>query len=291
MGYFRFRRSIKIAPGVRWNIGKKGSSISVGGHGITHTIGPKGSRTTIGIPGTGVSYTHIHSSTTKSGQTSPPPAVPSVTGSAAPPNSQPQSTRSRSLYVLGIILLGIWLLNKLAEQNSPAPTTAHSSPPTSTPRATATPFYSEATPRSSTSLFPPLPSYSPSAARSETPILRATAVEATQRAAQAATPMQTPGASPVQTASVYPTVSPSASPLLTPTYKVVGVRAGDFLSLRGGPGSSYPLIARIPPSMRGILSAGTRAENGSTIWQQISVRGYTGWVNKDYLEEERVRGH
>lgn len=53
---FRFRKSIKIAPGVRVNVGKKGSSLSVGGKGATVNFSKKGTRTTIGIPGTGISY-------------------------------------------------------------------------------------------------------------------------------------------------------------------------------------------------------------------------------------------
>lgn len=58
MGFFRFRRSFKIAPGIRWNLGKRSSSISLGGKGFHYTVGgPRGSRTTVGIPGTGISYT------------------------------------------------------------------------------------------------------------------------------------------------------------------------------------------------------------------------------------------
>lgn len=53
---FRFRKSIKILPGVRINIGKTGISTSFGGKGFTTTIGRGKERTTIGIPGTGVSY-------------------------------------------------------------------------------------------------------------------------------------------------------------------------------------------------------------------------------------------
>jgi hypothetical protein len=60
MGYFRFRRSFKILPGVRWNIGKKSSSVSLGGRGFHYTIGPAGQRTTVGLPGTGLSYTSVH---------------------------------------------------------------------------------------------------------------------------------------------------------------------------------------------------------------------------------------
>lgn len=66
MGFFRFRRSVKLFPGVRWNIGKSSSSLSFGGRGYHYTVGSRGSRTTIGIPGTGLSYTETsgHTSTT-----------------------------------------------------------------------------------------------------------------------------------------------------------------------------------------------------------------------------------
>lgn len=50
---FRFRKSIKIAPGVKINIGKRGiSSLSVG----KTNIGKHGVYHTISIPGTGISY-------------------------------------------------------------------------------------------------------------------------------------------------------------------------------------------------------------------------------------------
>lgn len=55
----RIRRSIKIAPGIKLNIGKKGfNSVSIGKRGAHYTIGKHGTRTTVGIPGTGVSYTN-----------------------------------------------------------------------------------------------------------------------------------------------------------------------------------------------------------------------------------------
>jgi hypothetical protein len=55
---FRFRKSIRIFPGVRLNIGKNGiSSVSIGRPGATMNIGQHGVRRTIGIPGTGISYT------------------------------------------------------------------------------------------------------------------------------------------------------------------------------------------------------------------------------------------
>ena len=57
MGIFKFRKSKKILPGVKLNIGKKGpSSLSLGGRGSTVNVSNKGTKTTVGIPGTGLSY-------------------------------------------------------------------------------------------------------------------------------------------------------------------------------------------------------------------------------------------
>jgi hypothetical protein len=56
---FRFRRSIRILPGLRLNIGKRGVSTSIGGRGAHITIGHGKVRETVGLPGTGLSYTHV----------------------------------------------------------------------------------------------------------------------------------------------------------------------------------------------------------------------------------------
>jgi hypothetical protein len=54
---FRFRKSAKILPGIRLNVGKKGiNSVSVGGRGATTNIGKHDTHTTYSIPGTGISY-------------------------------------------------------------------------------------------------------------------------------------------------------------------------------------------------------------------------------------------
>jgi len=54
---FKFRKRIKIAPGVKLNITSKGiSSVSVGGKGATLNVGKKGVKSTLSIPGTGLSY-------------------------------------------------------------------------------------------------------------------------------------------------------------------------------------------------------------------------------------------
>jgi hypothetical protein len=56
---FRFRRSIKLLPGLRLNVGKRGISTSIGVRGAHVTFGETGTRTTVGLPGSGVSYTHL----------------------------------------------------------------------------------------------------------------------------------------------------------------------------------------------------------------------------------------
>jgi hypothetical protein len=56
MGW-RFYRRIKILPGITLNFSKSGPSISIGRRGAHFTFGSRETRETLGIPGTGVSYT------------------------------------------------------------------------------------------------------------------------------------------------------------------------------------------------------------------------------------------
>lgn len=59
---FRFRKSVKIAPGVKLNFGKKSTSVSFGGKGARYTVSSTGRKTaTVGIPGTGISYSSTQS--------------------------------------------------------------------------------------------------------------------------------------------------------------------------------------------------------------------------------------
>lgn len=53
----RFNKRIKICKGVSVNLGKKGASLSVGTKGYRKTFSKNGTRTTVGIPGSGISYT------------------------------------------------------------------------------------------------------------------------------------------------------------------------------------------------------------------------------------------
>jgi hypothetical protein len=58
MGW-RFRRSVKIAPGVRWNFGTRGSSWSIGPRGFKLNFSNRGTRRTVSIPGTGISHSEM----------------------------------------------------------------------------------------------------------------------------------------------------------------------------------------------------------------------------------------
>ncbi|QDF67101.1 DUF4236 domain-containing protein [Shewanella sp. SNU WT4] len=53
---FKFRKRIKIAPGLHVNISQSGISTSIGKPGATLNIGKNGVKATVGIPGSGLSY-------------------------------------------------------------------------------------------------------------------------------------------------------------------------------------------------------------------------------------------
>lgn len=89
MGW-RFRRSVKIAPGIRINFNRKSTSLSIGGRGVHKTFSSTGRTTTsVGIPGTGLYYTstsggNSRSRRTSASSTSYEDTVPAYTAPAAP---------------------------------------------------------------------------------------------------------------------------------------------------------------------------------------------------------------
>ena len=128
MGFFRFRKSFKILPGVRWNIGKTGTSFTFGGRGLRHTIGRRGARTSVGIPGTGVSYTHVHGKGSKSQGRSAP----------ATPSTLPRPmNKTKWLYAAGLAFIGVWLLSLVSKPSTP---TAPRPAAVASPSATAAPL-------------------------------------------------------------------------------------------------------------------------------------------------------
>lgn len=115
---FRFRKSIKLMPGVRLNISKGGFSTSIGRPGATVNIGKRGVRGTVGLPGTGLSYSDMLVKRDGRGKRT---VVEPEVGSAAP------STFSLKAIILGIVIVALVLVGVLfvaglssARQSAPA---------------------------------------------------------------------------------------------------------------------------------------------------------------------------
>lgn len=54
----RIRKTLTIIPGVRLNLSKSGGSLSLGGKGMTVNLNKNGAKETVGLPGSGLSYSH-----------------------------------------------------------------------------------------------------------------------------------------------------------------------------------------------------------------------------------------
>ena len=101
-------------------------------------------------------------------------------------------------------------------------------------------------------------------------------------------------------ASATPTVSVmrafppvNATPNSTPTasvmrgalvYHVVNVGLGDYLNIRSGAGSAYPVVGRLAAGAGNISSTGKTRKNGNTTWVFISAESISGWANADFLQ-------
>src|SRR4051812_37726279 len=94
---FRFQRRLKILPGVSLNLSKSGVSTSFGVRGARVTVGHGKTRTTLGIPGTGISYTSVTNQATDG----------HVNSAEAPPSTLTMGW----LFLLGLTLLAwfLWL--------------------------------------------------------------------------------------------------------------------------------------------------------------------------------------
>ena len=185
---------------------------------------------------------------------------------------------------------------KVAEQQpalvSPRPSVSSvpRSPPPAGSLATITtppPYYLSRHANPSTRNYSPPRSYSTATpTNSQSAALTSSPVESLSPSTGTTTVTQSfvPGASPGSSTYLAQPVA-SATPAPAPC-RIVNVAARDFLNLRSGPGEAYRSVGRIRPTTRGIVLGSGRYENGSTVWREISVGGYTGWVNEIYLEAE-----
>ena len=91
----RFRRSIRVVPGVKINLNKKSAGVTIGRRGMHYTVNTKGQQTTsVGLPGTGLSVQH----TSKPKRSRTSPALTTA------------NSRLAGLGVLGVILVIVVLL-------------------------------------------------------------------------------------------------------------------------------------------------------------------------------------
>ena len=105
MGW-RFQKRIRLLPGVTLNLSRKGVSTSIGTRGARVTLGHGKRRTTVGIPGSGISHTSVASTTS---------------GRRARPAAQPQGVRWRKVVFVAlaicvafffVLLQQAWAVNK-----------------------------------------------------------------------------------------------------------------------------------------------------------------------------------
>src|SRR4051794_1792401 len=76
MGSMRFRKSVKLGPGVRLNASKTGLGMSFGGKGGRYSVHSSGRRTaSVGLPGSGLSYRAQTSGRSRARKSTPAPAA------------------------------------------------------------------------------------------------------------------------------------------------------------------------------------------------------------------------
>lgn len=100
----RFRKSKKLLPGVRLNVGTRGLSFSFGPRGLKHTISTTGRRTTtVGIPGSGLSFSETSGSRSRRSESA---AAQEVGAIFTPTSARETSQKSRTIALLLCIFFG-----------------------------------------------------------------------------------------------------------------------------------------------------------------------------------------
>lgn len=101
---FRFRKSFKLAPGLRLNVSKTGTSISAGPRGASVNLKDDKVRANVGIPGTGLSYR------TQLGKLPATGEVPESSGSAAGAFFALVSALLQLAIVVALVVGGLYFL-------------------------------------------------------------------------------------------------------------------------------------------------------------------------------------
>jgi hypothetical protein len=72
-------------------------------------------------------------------------------------------------------------------------------------------------------------------------------------------------------------------------YEVVDIPGGDYLNVRSGPGSTYPIIGRLAPGTGDISSTAAGVKNGETTWLVRRGTHITAGESPALLNRERTR--
>ena len=101
---FRFKKNIKIIPGIKLNISKNGlNSVTIGKPGASVNISKKGKQATVGIPGTGLSYSQKLPSRIDTHSKSP--SIPS----SAEPNTK-QTINLTKIIMISLLVIFAFLI-------------------------------------------------------------------------------------------------------------------------------------------------------------------------------------
>ena len=99
----RFRKSFKVAPGVKLNLNKKSTSVTFGGKGAHYTVSSTGKKTkSVGIPGTGLYYTETSSGNKDS---DPPPLPPEGNPGLNASPDNPNNKKKRGCLFLALLAI------------------------------------------------------------------------------------------------------------------------------------------------------------------------------------------
>lgn len=97
---FRFQKRLKLLPGVTVNLSRRGVSTSLGVTGARVTFGHGQRRTTVGLPGSGISHTSIETAQQRA-QAAPEPAN---LAPADNPRPRRPSLLQRAFFALGRLI-------------------------------------------------------------------------------------------------------------------------------------------------------------------------------------------
>ena len=100
---WNFRKRVKIAPGVKLNFSKSGTSVTVGGKGASVNIGKKGVYGNLSIPGTGIYSREKISGSNKKQRVYKPIMTKAPLAEYQPPTAEEPDTKEAVIGLLSVL--------------------------------------------------------------------------------------------------------------------------------------------------------------------------------------------